>query len=83
MSEVIGRGDDVRSAGVSVRGRGRGVGLGWIGKVDEVMRCCRSVITSRVFMIYLSADLTSLSAKCLFILGLGGFSKRQGKRSLD
>ena len=44
MSKVIEEGDDERSAGVSVRRRGRGRGgLGWVGAaknrgVDEVMR---------------------------------------------
>ena len=51
--------------------------------VDEVTRRRRSFISSSAFSVYLSADLTTLSAMCLFILGLGRFSKGQRNISLD
>jgi hypothetical protein len=53
------------------------------GEVDEVVRRQRSFISSRAFSVYLGADLTTLSAMCLFILGLGRFSKGQRNRLLD
>jgi hypothetical protein len=53
------------------------------GGVDEVMRRRRSFISSSAFSVYLGADLTTLSAMCLFILGLGRFSKGHRNISLD
>jgi hypothetical protein len=41
------------------------------------------VDSSSAFSVYLGADLTTLLAMYLFILGLGRFSKGQRNRSLD
>jgi hypothetical protein len=52
-------------------GEGGGVGLsldGDCGGVEEVMRRCRSLISSRAVSVYRGADLTTFSATCLFIL---------------
>jgi hypothetical protein len=53
------------------------------GGVDEVVRHQRSYISSSAFSVYLGVGLTTLSAMCLFILGLGRFSKGRRNRLLD
>ena len=58
-------------------GDGGGLGLagvGAMGGVDEVMRRCRSLISSKAVSVYLGADLTTFKATCLSILRIAKMS---------
>ena len=63
-------------------GDGGGLGLTGVGRtggVDDMMRRCRSLISSSAVSVYLGADLTTLSATWRFILERG-FSCRRMRR---